>query len=248
MIVDALLFSVLLVALYVLVVAETGYVLPGFVAEALGRHLERKARRGDLPIYFHLPGYMLRWWLFGDRSKCRNTERKRGATPSRLPGYEWLSTYVCARLHNILTSDRDRAKHDHPCPSVSVILRSGYWEVMTPPPMPNEFELARYNSLLDILSQTRPTDTQQWIMAHYNVFWRAPGQVVFRSATTAHRIVLPDGTDSLSIFVQFKKSNSWGFYPNIDRGDVHKTPWREYLNIAESAEEGVKIPRSLRVK
>lgn len=56
--------------------------------------------------YFHLGGYMNRWWL--------------------LP-YTWWRP--AARIHEILRSDDDRAFHDHPWPYMTIILRGGYFEV-----------------------------------------------------------------------------------------------------------------------
>lgn len=58
--------------------------------------------------YFHLEGYMERYWL--------------------IPFNEENSTNI--RIHHILTSDTDRHLHDHPWPSTSIILKGGYWEVM----------------------------------------------------------------------------------------------------------------------
>ena len=57
--------------------------------------------------YFHLPGYMDRYWLM---------------KPSK-----W--TLGCSvRIHHILSSDSDRVLHDHPWPFVTMILRGGYFE------------------------------------------------------------------------------------------------------------------------
>jgi hypothetical protein len=55
--------------------------------------------------YFHLPGYMNRYWL--------------------LP---YGRQIIAARIHEILRSDDDRAFHDHPWPYLTIILRGGYWE------------------------------------------------------------------------------------------------------------------------
>lgn len=49
--------------------------------------------------------YMRRWWLFKRRA-------------------EWIKIY----LHNLLRDDEDRALHDHPAHSVSIILWGGYIE------------------------------------------------------------------------------------------------------------------------
>jgi hypothetical protein len=57
--------------------------------------------------YFHLNGYMERWWVF---------------KPIRFIPF-------CSRIHHILRSDTDRHLHDHPWYYLTVILKGGYWEV-----------------------------------------------------------------------------------------------------------------------
>jgi hypothetical protein len=57
--------------------------------------------------YFHLEGYMERYWLV-----------------------PYNDTGISIRIHHILRSDEDRHLHDHPWPSTSVILKGGYWEIM----------------------------------------------------------------------------------------------------------------------
>ena len=56
--------------------------------------------------YWHLDGYMNRWWIRKHR-----------------PGGWWS-----ARIHQILRSDLDRHQHDHPWPYITIILAGGYWE------------------------------------------------------------------------------------------------------------------------
>jgi hypothetical protein len=71
--------------------------------EALSNLIIKFAKRTP---YFHLEGYMNRWWLLKPR--------------------KWLP--ISARVHEIIRSDDDRALHDHPWSYVSIILRGGYWE------------------------------------------------------------------------------------------------------------------------
>lgn len=56
--------------------------------------------------YFHLQGYMNRWWL--------------------LPYATWRPA---VRVHEILRSDDDGAFHDHPWCYLTVVLKGGYFEV-----------------------------------------------------------------------------------------------------------------------
>lgn len=63
-------------------------------------------RFGSPPNYvIGNPPYLLRWWL--------------------LPRNRWFNIY----LHKILRDDDDRALHDHPWSSVSIVLRGSYREV-----------------------------------------------------------------------------------------------------------------------
>lgn len=73
--------------------------------------VDRIVARAKRTPYFHLPGYMERYWLFQTR---------------------WLS----CRVHVILRSDNERDLHDHPWNYWTVILRGGYVEVT-----PNPFRL-----------------------------------------------------------------------------------------------------------
>lgn len=57
--------------------------------------------------YFHLEGYMERYWLYPFNEKGTNI-----------------------RIHHILRSDDDRHLHDHPWPSTSIILKGGYFEIL----------------------------------------------------------------------------------------------------------------------
>lgn len=89
-------------------------------------------------------------------------------------------------LHQQLRDDDDRALHDHPWDNVSVILEGGYVEMM-PDPQSGE-----------IVSVTR-----------------RPGDVIFRPAAAAHRLVLPrrEGrvVPSWSLFLTGPKLRDWGF-------------------------------------
>jgi hypothetical protein len=184
--------------------------------------------------YFHLPGYMLRHWVFGDRSPERNADNERwhGRRGGWL--YRMLARLVAVRAHTILRSDADRALHDHPFASVSIVLKGGYWEVCEP----NEHARALpaiYALLLEQLPWLEVNPRSTATAASYNVHWRGPGSVVFRRAAAAHRLVLPgsDGRDpgdeaARTLFVMGAKCQGWGFYPH---GTEHaKVPWREYLS------------------
>lgn len=74
-------------------------------------------RRAMRTPYFHLDGYMGRWWLFNP-------------TPSRSDGkgrrFEFLPSI---RIHHILREDRDRDQHNHPWNARTIILKGWYREI-----------------------------------------------------------------------------------------------------------------------
>lgn len=174
--------------------------IPKSWAEWLARQLD-PAR---LKVYYHLPGYMNRWWVLGGPNSA-----------------------LRIRLHEILRSDRDRALHDHPAASVSLILRGGYWEVMEYVAK-DPLDLADYKNQLGLLPYISAAGA--FVMADFNIRWRAPGDIVIRRATDAHRIVVPKGQTSLSLFAMTRTKNAWGFYPGLEEnGKTRKVPWQEYL-------------------
>lgn len=65
--------------------------------------------------YFHLEGYMRRWWVLNPYDSA--TRRTR---------YPWLKFSV--RVHHILRHDYGKHLHDHPWNARTVILRGSYVE------------------------------------------------------------------------------------------------------------------------
>lgn len=72
--------------------------------------------------YFHLEGYMNRWWLFNayspDKEKDSAERYKR----------KWPSWFPSIRIHHILREDRGRHLHDHPWNARTIILKGWYTE------------------------------------------------------------------------------------------------------------------------
>ena len=78
-------------------------------------------RRAQRTPFWHLPGYMNRWWMFG---------AFRDSNHQPVPKRWWQRVIDCAgRVHQIMRSDNDRALHDHPWSYLTVILKGGYWEI-----------------------------------------------------------------------------------------------------------------------
>lgn len=82
--------------------------------------VDRIIARAKKTPYFHLAGYMERYWLL----KPNNIRIAEGLAP------RWLLGDWGIRVHRILRSDADDCFHDHPWASISVVLRGGYLEWM----------------------------------------------------------------------------------------------------------------------
>lgn len=147
------------------------------------------AESGRLTPYFHIAGYMERFWVVGARNMHRNNDNS-AFDWGKVGGvvYHWMTDFVAIRLHHILRGDHDRHKHNHPTANVSVVLRGGYWECM---PGPDG----------DVVK------------------WRGPGSIVFRRASSLHKLEMPVETTTWSLFIIFRKTQGWGFL----------VPWKEYL-------------------
>lgn len=134
--------------------------------------------------YYNLEGYMERDWM--------------------LP-FEPDNKINC-RLHKILKSDDDRALHDHPWPTMSVILEGGYWEIM---PLEQDQHPA-------------------WDRQRFHRVWRKKGDIIRRAATDRHRLEVEPGTTATTMFVMGAYENAWGFY--TPEGKVY---WKTYLGIVD---------------
>jgi hypothetical protein len=182
-------------------------------------------RRAKRTPYFHLKGYMGRWWLF--RLGPRSTEGQ----PSWLGG----------RIHHIIRSDDDRACHCHPWPYVSIILKGGYWEI-------REFPFATNGAAWDAYWKKAACQPRvgarlykrgdEWILEIKR--WHGPGSILFRRSTDRHRLELKAEYPSMqygtspvlqpcwSLFITGPKRKSWFFY--TENGPVN---WRDYPPAVE---------------
>lgn len=78
-------------------------------------------KRAQRTPYFHLEGYMNRWWLFNPYGN--NTEVADGKRHEAK--YPWLPSI---RIHHILREDFARDMHDHPWDARTIILKGAYLE------------------------------------------------------------------------------------------------------------------------
>lgn len=171
--------------------------LPRAILDPLARILIRRGLRRppDFVIGDRSNPYLRRWWL--------------------IPRNRIVNAY----LHEVLRDDDDRALHDHPWPSCSVILRGGYYEEL---PVDGSGEAAR-----------------QRITARR---WRAPGSVTFRRASAPHRLIThrdrqPDGSTiprvCWSLFLTGPRLRTWGFWCSWGW-----RPWREFVNTDDPGQPG----------
>lgn len=181
------------------------------------RLVDRLIRQAVPTPYFHLSGYMNRWWAFGAASIQRNDDNphwkidgdgRRTVPPINVtlrgPLYQFITRLVAARVHRIMRGDIDRHLHDHPSWNISIVLKGGFFEVMP-------------------MFKGDPI----WCggVEAVRSVWRGPGSIVIRrKATARHRLELPYGEECWTLFIIGKKSNEWGFY--TEQG---KIPHAEYF-------------------
>jgi hypothetical protein len=92
---------------------------------------------------------------------------------------------ACVYFHIQVLNDPDRPLHDHPWDNQSVILAGGYIEHL----------------------QKRPPDGEVIVLT------RRPGDVIFRRATEAHRLLMPPGVAyTMTQFTTGPKVRDWGFW------------------------------------
>lgn len=130
--------------------------------------------------------YMLRWWL--------------------LPRNRWFNIY----LHRFLRDDDDRALHDHPWPSLSVLLQGELIETWAPQP-----ELAA-------------------LPEHQRIRVNTVGSVIWRGPRFAHRLALPlnadlEPTPAITLFVVGPRLREWGFWCAKESPAGGWRPWRKFV-------------------
>ena len=142
--------------------------------------------------YFHLEGYMERYWLvpFTQGYNGQFTKEVTGcynACPYRQPVTWALQQFgIGIRIHKILRSDDARAFHNHPWNFISIILKGRYTEV-TPVYDDSDFFVGT------------------------NFCSYEQGDVLFRKSNTLHRLVLAKNKPVWTLFITGKKQRTWGF-------------------------------------
>lgn len=158
--------------------------------------VDRLIARAKRTPYFHLAGYMNRWWLVPYVSAGSASADGCGSVGWRRPVAKLLQMLdVAVRVHEILRSDTGRDPHDHPWPYLTIVLKGGYWE-------------ERFDRNGVIVSTK----------------WHGPGSVLFRRATDLHKLTLPfspfgfaDGRPivahepATTLFITGRYRQKWGF-------------------------------------
>lgn len=154
--------------------------------------------------YFHLDGYMKRYWILGGSNPKRDgrSDAERGWKRTWLDSF--IGRYVCARLHCIMRSDTDRHFHDHPSANGSLIL-SGRYDELVP------------------LHQTQPAtlDNDLW---NQRSIPRLAGHIVIRwKGEWRHRLIIAHGETVWSIFIMWGPKREWGFH--ADQQWIHHSEY-----------------------
>lgn len=178
---------------------------------SIGEHVaDAIIRRAKRTPYFHLRGYMGRWWLF--------------RTIPTWSGDQWMPGWLGGRVHHIIRSDDDRACHCHPWPYLTLILKGGYWEIREF----TTFAEARRRGRGPIERVPIFRDGIVHDFVYHTRRWHGPGSILFRRSTDRHRLELAESSSSWSLFITGPKAKSWFFY--LPEGPVN---WRDYPPAVE---------------
>lgn len=116
--------------------------------------------------------------------------------------------WFAVKIHHIMLSDYD-CLHDHPWNFISIILKGGYTEIRK-----------------RFVAGWKEDDfgNGNLFIGHenYSTLYK-PGSVLYRKATDAHALYLPEGKTAWTFVITFKKTRPWGFHTLT--GWV---PWRKY--------------------
>jgi len=138
-------------------------------------------QRAQRTPYFHIDGYMQRWWLFNPYPSDRSmSDAERGrAKPIR-----WLPS---VRIHQILREDRAAHHHDHPWNARTIVLRGYYEEV--------RFERGLH-TMGELLPLTTRRDVGETAALRYGEF---------------HHIQRVSPLTVWTLFITWSYRGSWGF-------------------------------------
>lgn len=165
---------------------------------AVSRWIIKYAQRTP---YFHLPGYMNRWWLLNPYKNDQSLPEDQRHTRK----YSWLPSI---RVHHILREDHARDMHDHPWDARTVILAGWYDE-------------ERMVGWKEVINPT--TGGLGGYLQTVEMFTREAGDTASLKFGEYHNIteVSPGGVYTL--FFTWDYMGTWGFWV-----DGEKVPHKEY--------------------
>jgi hypothetical protein len=146
-------------------------------------------RRAMRTPYFHLDGYMERWWLLN-----RYDDREPIA---------WLPSI---RIHHILREDIADHPHDHPWDARTIILRGGYIEK-------RRVDAGEYVGFED---DEHPAYVARYV-EEYKTFFRKPGDTAPVLFGDYHHISAVTHGGAWTMFITFGYKGTWGFLVNGEK-------------------------------
>ncbi|WP_425105455.1 hypothetical protein [Ancylobacter sp.] len=132
--------------------------------------------------------YMRRWWLF--------------------PRNRWFNIY----LHDFQRDDDDRALHDHPWPSLSILLQG------------------------DLIETYAPIPALAAEPAHQRTRHLTPGAIVWRGPRFAHRLALTWSPramaprPAITLFIVGPRVREWGFWCPKGSPAGGWIPWKRFVS------------------
>lgn len=142
-------------------------------------------RRAQKTPYFHLDGYMNRWWLFNGYGNDRLAPEQERHNRK----YKWLPSI---RIHHILREDFARDPHDHPWNARTIILKGSYHEDRL---MLGVFDLTDWR-----------------FVKVYEHFIRKPGDTASLKYGEYHNITEVSADGVWTLFFTWKYMGDWGFW------------------------------------
>lgn len=122
-------------------------------------------------------------------------------------------------MHVQIASDPERPLHDHPWDNMSVILAGGYNEIISKNPASPVYDV--------------------------QIVERNKGDVIFRAAEEAHRLVLPkDHPYTMTLFSCGRVRREWGFWVDKSKGSVDANrhwKWVPSRELIEARQGNVSV-------
>ena len=102
----------------------------------------------------------------------------------KINAFDTVKPYPNIFIHKLLLSDEDRDVHDHPWNYLTVILAGGYTE-------------------------WTPVFDRHGVKIGERGTWRGPGSIIWRRATSFHRLEM--STPTWTLFIHGWRTREWGF-------------------------------------